>query len=349
MKMIMRWFGSADDHVPLSYLRQVPGLRGIAGALGDLPAGEAWPLERIRALRAEVEAAGLELEVIESLNVHEDIKLGLPSRDRWIDNYLVSLRRLGAEGIKVVCYNFMPVLDWFRTDLARLLPDGSSVFYFDAEEALSLSPDEVVRRIADGSRGFKLPGWEPERLGRLRELFEAYAATSADDLFDSLAYFLGAVAPVCEELGMRMAIHPDDPPWPVFGLPRIVTCAENLRRIVGLVDSPANSLALCSGSLGANPANDIPAIVREFAGMGRIPFGHIRNIRFTGGGSFAECSHLSSDGSLDLAAIVKAYYDAGFDGYLRPDHGRAIWGESGRPGYGLYDRALGVAYINGGR
>jgi mannonate dehydratase len=347
MKMVMRWFGPAEDSIPLAHIRQVPGVSGIAGALHGLSAGEAWPAEMIEALKAEIGAAGLEFEVVESLNVHEDIKLGLPSRDRWIESYALSLRRLGTAGVKVVCYNFMPVLDWFRTDLAKLLPDGSKAFYYDAAEAGSLKPEEVVRRIDEGSRGFKLPGWEGERLARLGELFEAYAGIDEEKLLANLGYFLEAILPVCEEAGLRMAIHPDDPPWPIFGLPRIVTDAESLRRILELADRPENGLALCSGSLGANPANDIPAIVREFSGRGRVPYAHIRNIRFTGGGSFIESSHLSSEGSLDLYEIVKAYRDTGFEGYIRSDHGRTIWGEEARPGYGLYDRALGTAYLNG--
>lgn len=347
MKMTFRWFGPGDDPIPLDHIRQIPGLSGVVGTLQDMAAGDLWPVDRIRALKDLVNSAGLALEVIESVNVHEDIKLGTPDRDRWISNYCQTLRHLGEAGVKVVCYNFMAVFDWFRTDLARKLPDGSKALYFDAAEVASLSPQEVVKRVAEGSKGFRLPGWEPERLGRLEELFDAYSRVGTEELFKNLKYFLEAVVPVCEEFGMRMAIHPDDPPWPIFGLPRIVTGAENLRRIIGLVDSPANGLALCSGSLGSNPQNDVPAIVREFSAMGRVPFGHVRNIRFTGGGSFTECSHLSRSGSLDLYEIMRAYYETGFDGYLRPDHGRMIWDEQGRPGYGLYDRALGITYLNG--
>lgn len=347
MKMTFRWFGPQEDPIALSYIRQIPGVHGVVGTLADMAAGELWPQERIRDLKALVNAAGLSLEVIESVNVHEDIKLGSGKRDQWLDNYCQTLRHLGQAGVKVVCYNFMPVFDWFRTDLARPLPDGSTALYFDAGEVASLTPTEVVRRIAQESKGFTLPGWEPERLSRLEELFEAYASIGSNELFANLKYFLDAVVPVCEQVGIRMAIHPDDPPWPIFGLPRIVTGADNLRRIVGLVDSKANGLTLCSGSLGSNPANDVPALVREFSAQGRVPFGHVRNIRFTGGGSFTESAHLSKDGSLDMYEIMRAYYETGFAGYLRPDHGRMIWDEKGRPGYGLYDRALGIAYLNG--
>ena len=181
----------------------------------------------------------------------------------------------------------------------------------------------------------------------LKELFTRYKSVSHEDLFAHLEYFLKAVIPVCEEYGVTMAIHPDDPPWDLFGLPRIYTCRENMRRILDLVDSPCNSLTLCSGSLGSNPANDIPALVREFGGEGRIAFAHVRNIQFTGPGRFEEAAHFSADGSLDLYEIMKALYDVGFQGYIRPDHGRMIWDEKGRAGYGLYDRALGASYLNG--
>jgi len=347
MKMTFRWFGEKDDHIPLSYIKQIPGVSGIAGALFDIPVGFVWPPDRIAALRKTINDSGLELEVIESVNIHEDIKLGLPSRDEYIDRYCETLRNLGEAGIKVVCYNFMPVFDWFRTDLAKVLPDGSNALYYDAFEAGQLTPAGIVARFAEGAKGISLPGWEPERLARLAWLFESYAGFTEDDLFANLGYFLKAVVPVCEEAGIRMAIHPDDPPWPIFGLPRIVTSQKNLRRILSLVDSPANSLTLCSGSLGSNPANDIPAIVREFSGQGRVAFAHIRNIRFTGGGSFTESAHQSSEGSLDLYEIIRAFHETGFDGYIRPDHGRMIWDEKGRPGYGLYDRAIGISYING--
>jgi mannonate dehydratase len=149
----------------------------------------------------------------------------------------------------------------------------------------------------------------------------------------------------CEENDIKMAIHPDDPPWPIYGLPRIMIGKENMKRLLKMVDNPYNGLTLCSGSLGSNPENNVPEIIREFGD--RIHFAHVRNLKFDGEGKFHETSHLSSDGSLDLFEIVKALYDSGFEGYIRPDHGRMIWGEKARPGYGLYDRALGATYING--
>jgi mannonate dehydratase len=347
MKMVFRWFGSERDSVPLSYIRQIPGVDGIVGALYDVPVGEAWPAAGIARLKSEAETYGLSLEVIESVNVHEDIKLGLPSRDRYIENYRVTLERLADAGVKVVCYNFMPVFDWFRTELAHELPDGSTALFYEAMKVSELTPEAVVESIERESKGFQLPGWEKERLVELRSLFASYEGLGPDDLFENLGCFLNALMPTCERRGIKLAIHPDDPPWPIFGLPRIVGDEAGLARILGLVDSPCNGLTLCSGSLGANPKNDVPALVRRFSGMGRVHFAHVRNIRRFPNGDYTECAHLSRDGSLDLYEIMKAYHDTGFEGYVRPDHGRMIWGEEGRPGYGLYDRALGIAYLNG--
>lgn len=347
MKMTFRWFGPGEDSVSLSEIRQIPGIDGIVGALYDVPAGEEWPMEEILALKKQANDAGLSLEVIESVNVHEDIKLGLPTRDQYIENYIRTVRSLAKAGVKVICYNFMPVFDWVRTDLALPLPDGSRAMAYDDGALSGLSPKELVEKIAGGSGGFSLPGWEPDRLKALEDLFERYRDVDEEKLFGNLGYFLHAVIPVCEETGVKMAIHPDDPPWSLFGLPRIATCQKNLDRIIGLADSPCNGITLCSGSLGANRENDIPALIRHFGAMGKISFAHVRNIRFTGERSYRECAHLSRDGSLDMLEIMRAYRDVGFDGYMRPDHGRSVWGEQSRPGYGLYDRALGAAYLAG--
>jgi mannonate dehydratase len=347
MKMTFRWFGEQDDKITLSQIRQIPAVSGVVGALYDVPVGEVWPLDKIMKLKQTVNHAGLSLEVIESVNVHEDIKLGAPSRDRYIDNYKQCIRNLSAAGVKVICYNFMPVFDWLRSDLAFELPDGSNALSYDNEALKGVSPDELVKSMENSSNGFALPGWEPYRLKELKALFEKYSDVDEEKLFSNLQYFLEQIIPVCEEADIKMAIHPDDPPWSLFGLPRIVNCRENLDRIVKLVDSPYNGLTLCSGSLGSNPQNHIPELVRHFGAMDRIPFAHVRNIKFWGNKCFHESSHLSSDGSLDIFEIMKAYHDIGFTGYMRPDHGRNIWGEQGRPGYGLYDRALGITYLNG--
>jgi len=337
MKMSFRWYGDSDP-VSLEHIRQIPGLHGIVSAVYDVPVGEVWPMARILALKARIEGQGLAFEVVESVPVHEDIKLGRPGRDALIAHYIQTLRNLAAAGVRVVCYNFMPVFDWTRTVLDRRMPDGSTTLAFSTREVDQL----------DISQGIALPGWDASyRPGELKALLEAYEAVGEEELWSHLAHFLEAVIPVAQEVGIRMAIHPDDPPRPIFGLPRIVKNRADLARLLRLVDLPANGLTLCSGSLGAGPENDVEALVREFGAMGRIHFAHLRNVRVTDQGDFEETAHLSACGSLDLAAIVKAYHDVGFDGYARPDHGRMIWGETGRPGYGLYDRALGAVYLNG--
>lgn len=346
-KMTFRWFGSKDDKIPLEYIRQIPGIYGVVTALFDIPVGEVWPLDKIMELKNTVERVGLKFEVIESVNVHEDIKLGLPTRDRYIENYKQTIINLAKAGIKVICYNFMPVFDWIRTDLAKRLEDGSEVMEYRDEILQDIKPDELVKMMAEGSQGFSLPGWEPYRLKELKHLFELYQDIDEEKLLENLKYFLENIIPVCEQYDVKMAIHPDDPPWSLFGLPRIVTNKSNIERFLKSVDSPYNGLTLCTGSLGSNKENDIPDLIRYFGKMGRIHFIHVRNIKFIDDKTFYETSHLSKDGSFDMFEIMKALYDIGFDGYLRPDHGRMIWGEKGRPGYGLYDRALGIAYLNG--
>ena len=337
VKMSFRWFGDSDP-VSLQYIRQIPGMHGIVSAIYDVPVGEVWPMERIQALKAKIESHGLAFDVIESVPVHEDIKLGKPGRDRLIANYQQTIRNLGACGLKVICYNFMPVFDWTRTSLAKELPDGSTTLTFSTREV-----DEI-----DVSKGISLPGWDASyQTEDLKSLLAEYAQIDEEKLWDNLSYFLKAIVPVAEESGIRMAIHPDDPPRPIFGLPRIVKNRDDLARLLTIIDTPANGLTLCSGSLGAGPQNNVEALVREFGGQGRIHFTHLRNVKVNAAGDFEETAHKSDCGSLDMAAIVKAYHDVGFEGYARPDHGRMIWGEKGRPGYGLYDRALGAVYLNG--
>ena len=335
--MSFRWFGDSDP-VSLQHIRQIPGMHGIVSAVYDVPVGETWPVERIQALKRKIADHALAFEVVESLPVHEDIKLGKPGRDQLIANYQQTIRNLGACGVKVICYNFMPVFDWTRTSLEKLLPDGSTTLTFSAREA-----DEI-----DISEGISLPGWDssyqPEDL---KALLDEYSKVDAETLWEHLAYFLKAIIPVAEASGVRMAIHPDDPPRPIFGLPRIVKNRDDLDRLLHIIDTPANGLTLCSGSLGAGPQNNVEALVREFGAQGRIHFCHLRNVKVNEAGDFEETAHRSDCGSLDMAAIVRAYHDVGFEGYARPDHGRMIWGETGKPGYGLYDRALGAVYLNG--
>lgn len=348
MKVSFRWFGREDDSVSLEHIRQIPGIDGVVGALFDIPVGEVWPENRIMELKKEINQNGMSLEVIESVNIHEDIKLGLPSREIYIENYKQTIRNLAKAGVKVICYNFMPIFDWTRSDLAKKLPDGSTVLAYEKGKIESIEPMDLIEKMENLSNGYSLPGWEPERLKSIKYLFQLYKNVTEEDLFDHLHYFLEQVIPVAEECDIKMAIHPDDPPWSVFGLPRIVLSKENLERVVKLVDSPSNGLTICSGSLGANPNNDIVGILRHFLTMDRVPFVHIRNIKIAENGDFEETSHRSTEkGTLNLYEIVNALHDYDFKGYFRPDHGRMIWGEKARPGYGLYDRALGIMYILG--
>ena len=347
MKTILRWFPDGDDSVTLKEIRQIPGISGVAACLPHIPVGEVWPLDRLKSLRDEINAYGLECEVIESVNIHEDIKKGLPSRDRYIDAYIATIRNLAAIGVRCLCYNFMPVMDWIRSDLAAPAADGSTVMEYIHDTVIHMSPDQLADAMSGKARGYSLPGWEPERIRLMQADIEFYRGMTQEDYWANLKYFLDAVVPAAEQCGVALAIHPDDPPWQLFGLPKVITNAENIRRFLSLNNSRYNGLTLCSGSLSADMDNDIPAMIREFGGTGRIHFAHVRNIRHTSPVDFQECAHMSACGDLDMFEIMRAYHDVGFDGYLRPDHGRMIWGEKARPGYGLYDRALGVQYLLG--
>ena len=346
MKMTFRHYGN-NDPISLEYIAQIPGVTGVMVMMNEWEAGEVWEKDVFQEYVDKCHAVGLECEIIESINVHEDIKMGLPTRDKYIENYKESLRNVAACGVKTVIYNFMPVFDWVKTELYKELPDGSNTLAFDQAKVEGLSPRDMVNEILDGAGNFELPGWEPERLSQLEDVLEKYKDIDEDKLRENYKYFLEAIIPTCEEVGIKMAGHPDDPAWPIFDIPRITSTPEDLEKIVNLVDSPSNTLCICTGSLGSRVENDVAAIIEDFAKRGKIGAIHARNIKFTGEKQFYESAHLSKCGSLDMYAIMKALYDAGFDGYLRPDHGRMIWGEEGRAGYGLYDRALGVAYLNG--
>lgn len=343
--MTLRWYGTGYDTVTPEQIRQIPGVKGVITTLYGTKPGEVWQESEYLALKSELAGAGLQIAGIESVNVHEAIKAGTAERDMYIENYIKTLDMLGRNGVRLVCYNFMPVFDWTRSDLARKRPDGSTVLAYNAETVEKLKPDEMFGTLSSASEGFILPGWEPDRMEDIKRSFALYENVSHEELFGNLVYFLKAIMPVCGKYGINMAIHPDDPAWDVFGLPRIITCKENIVRLMEAVDDTHNGLTLCTGSLGSNPKNDLIDIIKSV--KGRIHFAHIRNLKYNYDGDFEEAAHLSSDGSLDMYAIVKALYDTGFDGVIRPDHGRMIWGEHAMPGYGLYDRALGAAYLNG--
>ncbi len=345
MNMTLRWYGIGFDTVTLKQIRQIPGVTGVITTLYDSVPGEAWEAEKIAALKKEVEAAGLLIHGIESVNVSDAIKAGTPERDRHIENYITTLERLGRADIHMVCYNFMPVFDWTRTELARKRPDGSTVLAYTQEAVDRLNPDEMFSSISGDMNGTVMPGWEPERMAKVKELFTLYKDVDNEKLFANLKYFLEAIMPVCNQYDIKMAIHPDDPAWSVFGLPRIIINKENILRMMKMVDDPHNGVTFCSGSYGTNLNNNLPDMIRSL--KGRIHFAHVRNLKFNSPTDFEEAAHLSSDGTFDMYEIMKALYDIGFDGPIRPDHGRMIWDEVAMPGYGLYDRALGATYLNG--
>jgi len=349
MEMTLRWYGSKFDTVTLKQIRQIPGVTGVITTLYDTKPGEVWSRERIKALKDEVEAAGLHISGIESVNIHDAIKTGAPEREQYIENYIETLKNLGEEDIHLVCYNFMPVFDWTRTELARVRADGSTVLAYTQEAVDAIVPEKMFEMIAGDANGAILPGWEPERMARVKDLFEEYKDVTDEKLFENLKYFLERIMPVCDQYDINMAIHPDDPAWSVFGLPRIIINKENILRMMKMVDNKHNGVTFCSGSYGTNLENDLPEMIRAL--KGRIHFAHVRNLRFNntepGHLDFEESCHLSSDGTFDMYEIMKALYDIDFTGPIRPDHGRMIWDEVAMPGYGLYDRALGATYLNG--
>ena len=380
MQESFRWFGPGDP-VPLSFIRQA-GATAIFTSLHDIPYGEAWPREAIRERKALVEAAGLCWSVVESVPIHEDIKTGQGDLQRLFDNYLTSLRHLAHEGIRTVIYNFMPVLDWVRTDMRWPMPDGSLSMHFDpvrfaafeihalrrknAEAAYTPEQTEAaaawwsglddaareafVRSIIDVFPGVK---WNLT-LGDIRAMLARYDGIGETELQANLARYLDVIIPEAEKLGVRMAIHPDDPPFSVLGLPRIVSTAAHLDAIIAMADSPSNGICFCTGSLGARPDNDLPAMVRSFAP--RIHAAHLRSTQLNPDGSFYEASHLG--GSVDMPAVVAELLDEqsrrGADEPIpfRPDHGHVMMDDLAKPegitpGYSCIGRMKGLSELRG--
>lgn len=336
MKMTFRWYGK-DDPVTLDNIRQIPGMTGIVTAVYSVAVGEVWPLEDLMELKELANSKNLSMEVIESIPVHEDIKLGRGDYLRYIENYKENIRRCKKVGVKTICYNFMPVFDWTRSKLDQKLEDGSEALVYYKEHVDRMDPTKLT-----------LPGWDssytPEQV---KELIEEYKKLGEEGLWKNLEYFIKEIIPVAIECDIDMGVHPDDPPWPIFGIPRILKNEADFDRFLSLYDDKHHGITLCSGSLGCSRDNDFVKMVKKYTKLGRVPFAHLRNVKILEDGSFEESAHLSEKGSLDFAEIVKAYYESEFDGYVRPDHGRNIWNEKGKPGYGLYDRALGATYING--
>lgn len=334
MKMTFRWYGEKDS-IPLEYIKQIQGMTGVVTAVYDVPVGEVWPMDRILRLKELSNSKGLEMEVIESVPVHEDIKLGRPTRDKLIANYAENIRRLGKVGVKCICYNFMPVFDWFRTNLYYKHEDGSTSLSYSEEDFSKLDKHNL-----------RLPGWDESYTSEeLNGLLEDYKGMTHEKLFDNLVYFLKGIMPACNEANVNMAIHPDDPPWDIFDLPRIVGRESDYDRLFLAVPDKHNGIIFCTGSLGAGRFNDLPKMAAKYAD--RIYFAHLRQLKFTNETDFYENGHQTSCGNVDIYNIVKALVENGSECYLRPDHGRNIWGEDAKPGYGLYDRALGAAYLCG--
>ena len=336
MKLTFRWYGDSDP-ISLGKIKQIPKMSGIVSAIYDTKPGSVWSEESIFELKRKANDAGLEFEVVESVPVPEEIKYGGENAPELIKNYCENIRRLSKAGVKCICYNFMPVFDWLRSELEHQNEDGSNSLAYSEETVLSLNPETTE---------LSLPGWDESYTKQeLKALIAKYKAIGKEGLWHNVGVFLKSVIPVAEECGVNMAIHPDDPPWDIFGLPRIITNEENIDRFLSIVDSKANGLTFCTGSLGASRDNDLVKMAKKYAD--RIHFLHLRNILIEEDRCFREVGHPTECGSIDMYGIVRALTENGFDGYVRPDHGRMIWGEKGRYGYGLYDRALGAAYIVG--
>ncbi|AIC92376.1 mannonate dehydratase [Bifidobacterium coryneforme] len=366
MHMGFRWYGEGNDTISLDDIRQIPGVETIVWSLHHKQAGEVWQpgeieeaMATITGLSARDRAAGItktfNADVVESVNVHESIKTGSTvlgmSRDQAIDAYIETVANLGKAGVRVVTYNFMPVFDWLRTEMFHPCPDGSTALYYNQHQVDQLSPQGIIDETLKGAGALTVPGWEPERLAHLPELMEAYQGMDHELMYANYKYFLDAVIPTCERYDVRLAVHPDDPAFDLFGWPRVVSSKEGIQRVLDLNPSPYNGLCLCLGSFSSRRGNDAVDAVRTF--MDRIHFSHVRNIRFTDEeGSFFEVGHRASEGDVDTVGIMRAYAEADYQGYIRPDHGRHLWSENTeagrpRPGYGLYDRAMGIQYLLG--
>ncbi|MEG0360377.1 MAG: mannonate dehydratase [Longicatena sp.] len=336
MKMIFRWYGD-NDSVKLKDIAQIPNINGIVTAVYKDEVGAVWSENHILELKNACAEYKLSMEVIESVPVHEDIKLGKGDFKKYIENYKENIRRLSKYGVKCICYNFMPIFDWTRSQLNKELPDGSNVLAYYKEDISKLDPQKLA-----------LPGWDISYTpNEVKELINEYQKIGEEGLWKNLEYFLKEIIPVAMEYDVKMAIHPDDPCWPIFGIPRIITNEKNIDKFLNLFDSEYNGLTLCSGSLGCSKDNDMVKLFEKYSKIKRIHFAHIRNVKILEDGSFEESAHYSSSGSLDIVGIIKVLEKNGFNGYIRPDHGRMIWGETGKPGYGLYDRALGAMYLGG--
>ena len=379
MEKTWRWFGKKDS-ISLAMLRQI-GVEGIVTALHDVPNGEVWPLESIKELKDYIEAAGLCWSVVESLPVCEAIKYAGPERERLIANYIQSLAHLGKAGVRTVCYNFMPVIDWIRTDLKHPCADGTLSLYFDkirfayfdlkilkreqaekdySEEEL-MAVEKLSKRITQKeerelidtiivkTQGFvdgNIREGEENPVELFRKLLSLYAGVDKTALRENMRYFLSAIMPVCEEYGINMCVHPDDPPYQMLGLPRIVTNEEDIDWILNAVDNPHNGLTFCAGSRSSGIHNDTRKLARKFAE--RTRFVHLRSTDVLSGGDFIESSHLSGRGH--LIDLIRIFESVNPSLPMRVDHGRLMLGDENlgyNPGYSFHGRMFALAQVEG--
>lgn len=379
MEKTWRWFGK-HDRITLGVLKQI-GVEGIVTALHQVPNGEMWSLEDINDLKRYIESAGLRWSVVESLPVSEAIKYAGPERDELIENYKLSLANLGRAGVRTVCYNFMPVIDWIRTDLEHPWADGTSSLYFDkicfayfdcyllrregAEDDYTATEMRKVRELAAviteeeknklidtiivKTQGFvngNIKEGDRNPVAIFNRLLAQYKNINRDRLRENLRYFLTAVMPVCDEWGIDMCIHPDDPPCQMLGLPRIVTSSEDIEWILQAADNPHNGLTFCAGSLSAGLHNDVPALARRF--VSRIHFVHLRSTNVTPDGNFIEASHLG--GRAQVPELVRIFESERPEVPMRVDHGRLMLDDADKgynPGYSFHGRMMALAQVEG--
>ncbi len=335
MEIGFRWYGPSDS-IPLKYIHQIPGIDCIVGSFFSTPPDELIPEQNIQNLKMHIEEYGFKFDSVESLPVHESIKLGQHERDEYIDIWCENLRQFAEAGIETVCYNFMLAFDWLRTDLYLRLADDSISNGYNHND---LGKIDIYTGLPDWSQTY-MPS-------EIDEVFKVSRKVTLDQFWKNFEYFLKAVVPVAEQLGIKLALHPDDPPWDAMGIVRPLGTREGLERCINIIKSPSNGIAFCTGTLAAREDNDVYQMLEDFCKKGWVNYLHLRNILVTGEKEFHETAHNSEYGDLDMYLLLKSVYDNRYEGVMRVDHARSIWDEDRKPGYGLYDRALGVSYVVG--